>query len=309
MIFILGIERSATTWLSNLIDAHPSTNVFVEPMSDFTARFKKWPDRFEQIEDLEQRANYFLSEMDIIRKHKKWLFTQWSQSKNAWQFDLWLSNYLVRKGIAGESARDFSEINFHRKGEAPITKDRVLTTEVIKELRLNFNARLIPHLGSGNKVLVSVRDFAANIQSIIKQIKQGNLSELHSLLLNYYGSVDEKTAYRYWLESYNTLIGDLEEADIPHIIANHNELLKNPEHTIEQLSDFIGLEHPQAILDYLRSTDTSGQGLHNTNRQHSKLLEQSRLAREEILPKLEGIFEIDELHPELRKIVESLDKI
>lgn len=302
MVFILGIERSATTWIANLIEAHPTTSVYVEPMSIYTARFKQWPDRFEEITDSETKAKYFKSEFQISKKHKEWLFTKWFQNPLAWQFDLWLSNFLVRKKIATEAARDFSEINFHRKAQLGVAKSDETKLEVIKELRLNFNAHIIADIDKKARVLVVLRDMFANIQSILKHISQGSLIELKSLLLEHYGHINAETVYNYWKDSYNQLLEKLDQSGVEYLIIQHTELIKNPEREVLKLCNIVGLSDSVPILNYFTESNTEGAGIHSTNRDHAELLKTNKRAKEEVWPKLHTIYEHSDLHPELQQI-------
>lgn len=299
MLFILGIERSATTWVANLMEAHPATRVYVEPMSIYTARFKQWPDRFEEIADTEEKARYFKSEFHILKQHKEWLFTKCFQSPIAWQFDLWLSNLLVRKKMATEAARDFSEINFHRKAQPSVKKSDEIELEIIKELRLNFNAHIIADIDKKARVLIVVRNLFANIQSILNHISQGSLIELKSLLLEHYGDINEVTVYEYWRDSYNQLLKKLDQSGIEYLILQHTELIKNPEQQVQKLCDIAGLSDSAPILNYLTESNKKGAGIHNTNRDHAALLKRNKRAKKEVWPKIQTMYERSDLHPKL----------
>lgn len=305
MLFILGIERSATTWVSNLMEAHPSTKVYVEPMSVLTARYKHWPNRFKKITDLNSKAGYFRDEFKLIREHKTWLLTSFSSSAFAWKFDLWFSNWLVRKQMASEAARDFSEVNFHRKAQLKVDKDDQAALEIIKELRLNFNAQIISQIDPNARVLVVVRNVFANIQSILSHIEKGNLIELKSLLLEKDGDITAKSIYAYWRDSYNQLLQKLDEVNTPYMLLDHTELIQNPKSTIREISNLAGLSDIEPILNYFWDSNTEGKGIHNTNRRHEDLLTQNRKAKEEILPQIEDVLVISELYPTLQGIVQN----
>lgn len=303
MLFILGIERSATTWVSNLMEAHPATSVYVEPMSIYTARFKKWPERFTEIRDTEEKARYFRSEFDILKQHKEWLFTKWFRHPKAWQFDLWLSNLLVRKRMASEAARDFSEINFHRKAQPSVVKYDQVELEVIKELRLNFNAHIIADIDRQARVLVVVRNLFANIQSILNHINQGSLVELQSLLVEHYGNINQETVFKYWRDSYNHLLEKLDQSGVEYLILQHTELIKNSVQQVKKICNFVGLADSAPILNYLTESNKKGAGIHNTNRDHKELLIRNQRAKKEIWPSIQNTFEYSDLHPKLRQII------
>lgn len=303
MLFILGIERSATTWVANLMEAHPATRVYVEPLSIYTSRFKQWPDRFQEITDPEEKARYFKSEFAILKQHKEWLLTKWSQSRYAWQFDLWFSNLLVRKKIATETAIDFSEINFHRKAQQCVEKYDEIELEIIKELRLNFNAHIIADIDANAKILVVIRNLFANIRSILKHINQGSLVELKSLLEEFYGDVNEDTVYKYWKDSYNHLLEKLDQTGVEYLILQHSELIKNHEQGVKKMCDIAGLSDSAPILNYLFASNRKGAGIHDTNRDHAELLKGNKRAKDEVWPKIQAIYEHSDLHPKLQQII------
>lgn len=305
MIFILGIERSATTWVSNLLEAHPQTRVFVEPLSVLTARFTDWPDRFEVIENRQAMADYFHREFQILKSHKTWLLTRWFSHRKAWQFDLWLSNLLVRKNLAGEAARDFSEINFHRKTQLQVQKDYPVKYEVTKELRLNFNGELISHIEPEAVVLVVVRDVFANIRSINQHLNKGHLGELRASLTKKYGQPNLRILYRYWRDSYNSLLEALDKTNTSYLVVDHTALVKDPDSWVQKIGTFTDLGETQTMLQYVKKSNRQGSGIHNTNRSHRILLKQNEEAKKEVFPRIKQIFDPNELHPALRTTLES----
>lgn len=305
MIFILGIERSATTWISNLLESHPGTNVYVEPMSELTARFKEWPDRFVPIENTEEKAKYFKSEFEIIKNHKRWLLTTVFSHRYAWTFDLWLSNYLVRKQVATEAAKDFSEINFHRKAQPAVSKRGDRQVDVIKELRLNFNPHVIPLIDPDARIIVVIRNVFATIQSIQHHLARGNLAELHRALQKQYGNVHEQTIFRYWRDSYNSLFEHLDNMKMPHYTLHQTRFMMNPEEEATRMCNFVDLPDPESILLYLKKSNREGEGIHNTNRDHTLLLKQNEEAREAIQPVIKDELDESEFHPNVWKAIEN----
>ncbi len=303
MLFILGIERSATTWVSNLIDAHPAVRVYVEPLSHFTSRFKEWPDRFEKLNHLQEKAAYFKKEFEVIKQRRRWLLTRFSDSPKAWRADMKLSEFLIRKKLANSAINDFYEINFHRKNRLQPKGKETAHLEAIKELRLNFNAEVIPFIDANARVIVVVRDMAANVQSILKYIENGGLAELKKLLIDHYGSVNVETVFKYWRDSYNELLHQLEKDKTPCFTLNHTHLMREPEHAIQAVCGFIGLKNPGPIINYFKQSNREGAGLHNTNRDHKMLLEQNRKARQEVYPHIQKLMDESELHFRLQNAI------
>ena len=44
-VFLLGCERSGSTWLANIFDAHPDVELWMEPFADYAELFPAVPDR------------------------------------------------------------------------------------------------------------------------------------------------------------------------------------------------------------------------------------------------------------------------
>ena len=306
MIFVLGIERSATTWVANILDHHPATEVFMEPLSSFTSGFKKWPDRFTNLEEFESIASYFKEELKLVSKNKHLFYTRFSDSKQAWAIDLYLSDILVRKKLASNKIRDFLELNFHRKGQDFfVTKQPPLQT-VIKELRLNFNAGLIGAIDVEAKILISIREAASCIRSILSQLEQGNLVELKKLLRQKYGSISPQTICRYWFESYSCLLKDVQKYDMEFEVVSHTELLESPRKTVEEFLQFLGLNITPSVINFLEYSDQAGAGKHSTKRSRDELIEQMQKDREMIYPNIGHELTAIKSHPILKNFVQSV---
>ena len=58
-IFILGSERSGSTWLANIFDAHPGVEFYMEPFADYAGIFPEVPGR-----------NIYIDEVDHGMKQK-----------------------------------------------------------------------------------------------------------------------------------------------------------------------------------------------------------------------------------------------
>lgn len=303
-LFILGIERSATTWVSNILDAHPDTDLFMEPMSVFTTRFKQWPNRFEKIEDVEKMSRYFRDEMEVLRSRKRWALTRVSNQSIAWNLDLTIADFLVTKKIASDAIIDFYELNFHRKnsfGSYPKSNNR---TDVIKSLRLNFNPDIIQKIDSQARVIVTVRDMASAILSIQKQLNRGNLSELRNLMMNKFGEITPYTLFEYWQLSYNTLLTGLDDTNTPYLVLKHPFMLHSLTETVEKLIHFTGLSDNQAVYRYLEESNRAGSGIHSTNRSRTALIEQSKKAWNELSDQLKSTILKTNFHPSLTDLVE-----
>src|SRR5699024_7381309 len=283
MVFVLGIERSATTWISNILDMHPGTELFMEPLSANISGFKDWPNRFKKIQDLSDKAHYFREEFEQLKKRKRFLLTRISDTNLAWNTDMMAAR---KWWNISPKARDFFELNFHRIKGREYPSKSAKPIPVIKELRLNYNAELIPKISPAAKVIVILRNYAGNIRSIEHQFKQENLQELAELLRAKYGNTNVTTIFDYWATSYNTLLGVLERTGTRFMILQQEELIRSGKKSANELLSFIGLEHASAVYDYLAASNKKGTGKHSTDRDHDAILEKNRRAESELQPLL-----------------------
>lgn len=303
MVFVLGIERSATTWLSNILDMHPASELYMEPLSQNISRFKEWPDRFTNIEDKSAKANYFYNEFLHLKNRKRFLFSKISDADWAWKTDMETAQKLWK---ISPFARDFFELNFHRRQTTgyPPKSDNPL--QIIKEVRLNFNAPVIKQIDQKVRVVVILRNYAATVQSIQKQIKKGNLKELSQLLKDKYGDTDTESVFEYWAQSYNTLLHDLDSEKINYLLVEHEDLITAGSNTVDKILDFLGLDSASSVYKYLQASNKSGSGKHSTNRSHAEVLEQNRQAERTIYPQLAERIARTKFHPTLQNSITKL---
>ena len=73
--FILGCERSGSTWLSNVLDAHPDIEFFMEPFADYADLFPGFAGRNLYIEHQSDAMADVLSDgYENLLRNKYFLF-------------------------------------------------------------------------------------------------------------------------------------------------------------------------------------------------------------------------------------------
>lgn len=303
MIFVLGVERSATTWITNILDHHPATEVFMEPLSQFIWGFEEWPGRFEHINDIEAKAEYFEQEFEKLKMHRQFLITLFSDSAWAWNADLSLVQRLAQKGLASPRIRNFLELNYHRKGQEVVVQKKPPLETVIKELRLNFNAALVAALDPEAMVLIPIREAASCIRSVREQMERGHLVELKKQLEHHYGEITLQTICRYWVESNTVLLEEVQKANIKFKVVSHTALLESPRGTVESLLQFLHLPIAPSVINFLTYSDQPGSGKHSTKRSRDELLKQMQDDREQIYPAVESELAAIKSHPILKKYI------
>lgn len=305
MVFVLGIERSATTWVSNILDMHSGTELYMEPLSANISLFENWPPRFVEIENTAERAAYFWDEFARLKKRKRFLLSRFGDSDTAWSVDMSLARKFWQ---FSPFARDFFELNFHRAGTHGYPAKTKNPVQIIKELRLNYNVPLIRDIDPSAKVVVVLRNYAANVQSIAQHIGRGSLAELAQLLKERYGDLDIHHIFDYWGDSYNRLLSDLDKYNIEHVVVKQEELIQSGRQTLDKLLRFVGLEPEQTVYNYLSESDTSGSGKHSTDRDHAVILNKNRQAEKELYSLLADRIEKNQWHPLLKEQVTKPDQ-
>lgn len=283
-LFILGVERSGSTWLANIFDAHPETVLMMEPFTPRIVAFPDFPDRLIHLDG----ANSFL------RDHVHEGFGRLIDEKYGYggrPGSSRLRRGLTYRGLypAGEFVtRGMQALGFQRplrhlrfknlnknRLENPYLNELEKAEEpkllACKELRLNFKAGLIEDCWPEARVLVIVRNPLSQIASILRLLKEGALHELRSALyaiLEHARSSARLERYRsalsrldgddlrhralaYWFSSYGTLLDDLEDSGLTHRIVRHEDLSERPSETARELIEFAGLPGHRQVDEYV----------------------------------------------------------
>lgn len=290
---ILGVERSGSTWVANIVDAHPRTQLYMEPFSPRIDVFPDFPDRLVYV----SRGSRYLDEHVRARVEHlpqyKYPFPHRSHGSR-------IEREIVYRGLYPLS--EFGNRILDRLGWGPsirhlrfknLNKNRVenpflnrlpktppAEVVVLKELRLNFKAGLIADLWPDARVMVAVRNPLSQIASILRLLDEGALHELRSALYAfleaarscvrfdaYRGALNQADdddllhrAVAYWFVNYDVLLQDLEQKDVPHRLVRHEDISREPYEEAAALLRFAGLEPQSATDQYLTwSTQASNE--------------------------------------------------
>lgn len=292
--FLLGCERCGSTWLANVIDAHPDAELYMEPFADYAGLFPGIPERFVHVssgrEDLSQtvRRHYRTlpdSKYPLLYRRGRPLRLKDMDDKLVRLFE-WSSRLLHRRTPL--SVLRYRLLQLHTQ-ETPLDcqarKARRSKLLVTKELRLNFKVRLLCDAFPGARFLVLLRDPVAQLASVLRLMTQDRLGELRRAL----GSFDRLLAAqdqlrpladalpsrttgettspcalaRWWYASYTVLLRDLEEAGAPHQVLYHDKLARTPAESTVILFAFLGLKLEPSVERYLQWS-TSGTSPENS---------------------------------------------
>ena len=302
-IFILGVERSGTTWLSNILESHPQTDVFMEPLSIHISYFSKWPNRFVDIIEKEIYAQYFIKEFDKLKKRKRLFLSKIKDARINWDIDYFLASK-INDRIPNSYMRDFLELNFHRFGNDFHFYKQNVKKKVIKELRLNFNPDIIKYINNSAKILVIIRPFWSTIMSIKNNSEKGRLVELNKLLKNVVSSNNLYINYfDYWLNSYNSLLYKLDQTHMEYHVIYHDALIAN-HNRIMDIFNYLNLDWNSNVSKYLEYSIQRGVGSQNTNRDPEQLKKKEESYKNFIYKELNSYIcktKSHNLHPNLKR--------
>lgn len=290
---ILGVERSGSTWVANIVDAHPRTQLYMEPFSPRIDVFPDFPDRLVYV----SRGNRHLHEHVRTRvdrlPHYKYPFPHRSHSSRVERELIYRGLYpltefghriLNRLGW-GPSLRHlrFKNLNKNRVENPSLNRlPKTPPTEVVvlKELRLNFKVGLIADLWPEARVAVAVRNPLSQIASILRLLDEGSLHEFRGALYAFLEAArscarfdayqdalmkadDDDLLHRavaYWFLNYDVLLQDLERHEVPHRLVRHEDISRELYEEAAGLLRFAGLESESATDQYLAwSTEASNE--------------------------------------------------
>jgi len=284
--FVLGCERSGSTWLANVLDAHARCEVYLEPFADYAGILPGLPGRGEPLEAPSA------AQLHAVRAG----FARLPDLKHPWLYrpgraPAWRRlDHLLGAAVAGvarlrgvppplslqrqrlldlHGARTPGALRTRKQ-----TQDRVV---VVKELRLCLQAALVRGAFPDARCLVVVRDPGAQIASVRRLFARGHLGELRRALPRLAASLvaaERLRRYRplaehlcgdvaspeallaWWLVSYDVLLADCRRLGIPHHVMYHEALARDPDREAGAALAFLGLDLSPEALRYLRASSS-----------------------------------------------------
>lgn len=284
-LFILGSERSGSTWLANIFDAHPDVEFIMEPFADYAAIFPDVAGRNIYMKEGDKKSIECVQEgYKGLTGLKYPLFYRRGRSLN-WKYldKIVITGYLFLKKMARKKPSPrynrYQLLNLNNKEiriKEQIRKRCEQVLDVIKELRLNFKIGLVSAAFPGSKYLVCIRHPGAQISSVIKLFARESLGELHRALDSFIENIKDNnrfTCYRpmiakydaknnihellclWWFINYDVLFNDLRKSGCEFYTVFHENISENPVAEVKRILDFSGIEMSGHVLAYLeRST-------------------------------------------------------
>lgn len=280
--FLLGCERSGSTWLANILDAHAGVELLMEPFAPYASIFPGFPHRHVHVAnssaELEESVRRGLR--SALRMKYPLLYRP-GRSPGLRTIDAGLVNstHRVLQRLLGKAPLACQRWELLNLNHSEIPADLRVRKEcppsgfVVKELRLNLKVPVMRGAFPDARYVVIVRNPAAQLTSIRRWLEQGRLRELASSLKTLTDDVKqtpELRPYRAWLGAgdpddvlvmwwflnYETAISDLRRSQAPWVLIRHEDLAAEPAARTDALLSFLGLPASQSVAKYLeRSTD------------------------------------------------------
>lgn len=276
-LFLLGCERSGSTWLANVLDAHPEVELAMEPFTDRADFFPGFPDRTVP---LSQGYPALAREVERgyarLARAKHPLLYRRGRSPSLHRLDLALLRGLdrarrrLRLGRAASSRRH--ERAWLHARHTPIgrmtRKSREPRCRVTKELRLCFKAPFLAEAFPDARFAVALRHPGAQLASVLRHLELRRLRELgqslpafadalknEPCLERYRGFVEGADATGllvvWWLAHYDVLLGDLRRLGAPLCVVHHEQACRWPVEAAAELLAFCGLRPSGEVERYV----------------------------------------------------------
>jgi hypothetical protein len=332
-IFILGCERSGSTWLLNILDSSPFTISYMEPFADYAGIFPGFPQRFTYLSDVnEAQTAWVKQKFDTLYGIKYGFFHKPGYWPSIKKLDRAYVNVIKKvnqvaglglsKKIEQYELLNLTEIDFRKRAKKEINQI------IIKELRLNFKTSLIKPLFPDSRIVVAIRNPVLQIDSILKNFRKNGLGELKRSLLFFENELINTPRFKsysshikgfsgrdiveqlaiYWLIIYNTLVEDLDKLMLAYIIANNDAISVDPEVEIKKILEFCEIDIDNQILEYLTKSTTVVTNINNsidTNRRSKEYyLRRVKELDTSLIDRIQAIINGELLSDKLRPILE-----
>jgi hypothetical protein len=286
--FVLGIPRSGTTWLANILDASPDTTMMLEPFSTIAS------DTFRPIPPtclfLDEGSNEFEAYLrgEFVRKlfRNKTLFPASSNSVRRFKLERIVYQLfrrlgrITRTGVS-QKHKVFGLLNLNRleRDAQLFPKNTSGTHWIVKELRAAGKVSVLKEAFPDAKFVILIRHPAATVDSILRWFGKGRLGELQDELVSFNSALKSQVIGRkyagllekvessghkasqlalYWRVHYETLISVLANEKAAKIVTME-ELACRPQETVNKIFSHFELDVTPSVGAYLEhSTQKSG---------------------------------------------------
>ena len=283
--FILGCERSGSTWLSNICDSHPATEFFMEPFADYANIFPGFPHRNLYVSGESKALTELIREGYVSLIKLKYPFLHTRDGPKIWKTVDTLLVSAVSKITVSKLFRPSTKLEQYHllhlnqaadRRHLERGKNEDIDIFITKELRLNFKLKLINEAFPGAKYIVITRNPRAQLSSILNLFEKGNLGELQRSLISFKEYVILTSRFaRYhhvlrhlqesdliemlvlwWIINYETVIQDCKDLNTEYLIVEHEKLSQSPINVVADILKLFDLDMPRNVKDYIAISTT-----------------------------------------------------
>jgi hypothetical protein len=286
LIFILGTQRSGTTWLANIFDSHPGCLHFYEPFAPAYGLFPYFPHEVTWLEPpaeaLAARLRHDLPRLVDVRSR---LFDPVRASRRQFTFEAHLMGTIQRMCRRAHLpvpgfASQFNLVHLNRLGQHPFAwfaKHAHIDAVAIKEVRLYFKAAFLAEAFPQAKFVHVVRHPAGVVNSMNSYLKKGRLVEIRDNIGRFADTVGAQPRFA----PYGPLLSRARAGTLPEKLATYwrvanetlaetlcgmrgrayplvyEELATDPLGKVAEMFAWCGLPMPATTEAYVRESSTS----------------------------------------------------
>ncbi|HXV13469.1 MAG TPA: sulfotransferase [Candidatus Krumholzibacteria bacterium] len=186
LVFLLGTQRSGTTWLANIFDSHPACLHFYEPFAPAYRLFPYFPGEFQWLAPpAPALAGRLRADLPRLVSYRSRLFDPVHATRRQFELEARLmakleTAYRRLHLTPLRFAAQFNLLHLNRLGQKPVAYFEKGEIEVaaIKDVRLYFKATFLADALPDARFIHVVRHPAAVVSSMDHQLKQGRLIEI-----------------------------------------------------------------------------------------------------------------------------------
>lgn len=286
LVFILGTQRSGTTWLANIFDSHPDCLHFYEPFAPAYRLFPYFPNEFVYVEPpATALATRLRHDLPRLVEKKSLLFDPVHASRRQFETEAWIMGQIEMWGRrahlgAPAFASQFNLLHLNRIGQQPVAyfpKGDHIRVNAIKEVRLYFKVPFLAATFPDARFVHVMRHPAAVVTSMTNFLKRGRLVEIRDQIEHFAdtvgaqprfehyrpllervdrGTLPEKLA-AYWRVANETLAADVAAAGGRAIPLVYERLAGDPLARVSELFRWCGLPDSPQTEAYVRDSSTS----------------------------------------------------
>lgn len=285
-VFILGTERSGSTWLANIFDSDSGTELIMEPFADYAHFFPGFPGRFCRVRTPDpDLVDMVRARWDELARAKYALAYRRGRPRSLRNLDRHLTLAIH------QLARRFRmppplwllqhELLNLNQAAVPVKQQPVkratVAAQVTKELRLAFKSAIVTSAFPDARVIVPLRHPVLQVASILKLLKRGHLGELRRDMTSFrtmlrnsddmtpYWALASRHAHRaepcspqllacWWVASHATILSDLRKSGVPYCLTWNEEMSRAPLAECLRIMSFAGLPMSDGARHYIEAS-------------------------------------------------------